>query len=48
VPTPLEDGNRGYLAFIVAYSALEDLLVLCEDFFVSFHHPILEVELLKL
>ena len=44
--TPLEDCNRGYLAFIVAYSALEDFLVLCEDFFVSFHHPILEVELL--
>jgi hypothetical protein len=41
VSAPLEDGNCGYLAFIVAYGALEDLLVLCEEIFVRFHHPIL-------
>ena len=41
MPAPLKDGNRGYLAFIVAYGAFEDLLVLCEEIFVRFHHPIL-------
>jgi hypothetical protein len=41
VPAPLKDGNRGYLAFIVAYGAFKDFLVLCEEIFVSFHHPIL-------
>ena len=46
VPAPLEDRNRGYLAFIVAYDALEDLLVLCVEIFVSFHHPILELVLI--
>ena len=46
VPAPLEDSNRGYLAFIVAYGALEDLLVLCVEIFVSFHHPILELVLI--
>jgi len=45
VPAPLEDGNGGYLAFIVAYGALEELLVFCEKIFVSFHNPILDVEI---
>ena len=45
VPAPLKDGNRGYLAFIVAYVALEDLLVLCEEIFVRFHDPILKAVL---
>ena len=45
MPAPLEDGNGGYLAFIVAYGALEELLVFCEKIFVSFHNPILDVEI---
>jgi len=46
VPAPLEDRNCGYLALIVAYGALKDLLVLCVEIFVSFHHPILELVLI--
>jgi hypothetical protein len=45
VPAPLEDGNGGNLAFIVANGALEDLFVFCEEIFVRFHNPILEVEI---
>ena len=47
VPAPLEDSDRGYLAFIVAYGTLKNLLVWCDQFCVHFHHPIFEAVLLS-